>query len=212
LIAFRADTVASGKKPFIRPHLLGLIQIKEAQAMEVELNQIAMLRSEHQLIDLMAGELAAFIGERERPEPVRFLNFRREFGRALSLHLKREDWVVYPRLRAHARREVRDLASPFCAASAAFSRVFEAYSRAWTSVSIASDWKGFQAATEVMLDHLHNRIAMEENQLYPLLASGRETQSLRWTNLFSPRSGAAPRQRVHREVFSVAPGGPLIRR
>jgi hypothetical protein len=169
--------------------------------MEVEMNQIELLRREHQLIDLMAGELAAFVGEREPPEPVRFLHFRREFGRTLSLHLKREDWVVYPRLSAHACREVRDLASLFCSASAAFSAVFEAYNRAWTSANIASDWKGFQAATEGMLDSLLERIAMEEVQLYPLLAPGWETQPLGWTTLFSPRPGPARRQWRHRECF-----------
>lgn len=203
---FRADTVASENKPFIRRLLPVSSGLKAPGAKEVEMNEIELLRREHRLIYLMAAELAGFVREGEPPEPVRFLHLRRKFGRTLSLHLKREDWVLYPRLRAHARREVRDLASPFCAASAAFSTAFEAYSRAWTSVSIASDWKGFQAATEAMLDSLHDRIAMEENQLYPLLALGQETQSLGWANLFSPRSGAAPRQRVDREAVSIAPG------
>jgi hypothetical protein len=67
---------------------------------------------------------------------------------------------------------VRDLASSFCAASATFSTAFAVYGRDWTSHAIAGDWKGFQAATRALLASLDERIAMEENQLYPLLAQG----------------------------------------
>jgi hypothetical protein len=157
------------------------------------MDQIEALRCEHQLIDKLAAELASFVAGPTPPEPVAFLQLRRAFGRTLSAHLKREDWIVYPRLRAHARGEVRDLAHRFCTAAAALSTAFAAYGQFWTTSAIADDWKGFQAATAAMLASLDDRIAMEEDELYPLLAEAGDAAPPWRAKVSVAPSPAAPR-------------------
>jgi hypothetical protein len=139
-----------------------------------DMDILARLHGEHRLIERLAARLALMVQAPEPPEGLGFLRFRREFGRTLGLHLKHEDWLVYPALRSHARPEVRELAQDFCVASAALSTEFQVYGRVWTSLTIAGDWPGFQAATASLLQGLRGRIAMEEQELYPLLARGGE--------------------------------------
>ena len=134
-----------------------------------EMESMTLLRFEHKRIDSLAGELAAMVNRPAPPEPLRFLRLRREFSRTLAVHLGREDWVVYPRLFADPRPEVRALATPLAAEAAAFSAAFRDYSRQWTTVCIAADRAGFRKETLALLAGLRRRIHVEEGELYPLV-------------------------------------------
>lgn len=133
------------------------------------MDDIALLRFEHKQIASMAADLTSFVNRRTAPEPVEFLAFRREFGRKLAIHLAREDWVVYPRLRTSRSPVVRALAARLAADAADFSGAFRAYSREWTTVRIAADWLGFRRDTLTMLARLQLRVHVEDRELYPLV-------------------------------------------
>jgi hypothetical protein len=129
---------------------------------------MTLLRLEHKRIASLATELAAIVNQRMPPEPLKFLAFRREFRMALAVHLAQEDWVIYPKLLADARPEVRALATRFAAEALAFSDAFRDHGRQWTAVAIAADWPGFGKATLAMLVLLQQRIRVEDRELYPL--------------------------------------------
>jgi hypothetical protein len=129
---------------------------------------MTLLRLEHKRIASLATELAAIVNQPMPPEPLKFLAFRREFRMALAVHLAQEDWVIYPKLRADTRPEVRALATRFAAEALAFSDAFRDHGRQWTAVAIAADWPGFGKATLAMLVRLQQRIRVEDRELYPL--------------------------------------------
>jgi|GEM_PF-557362 len=161
------------------------------------MESMTLLRFEHKRITSMAADLTAIVNRRMPPEPLKFLAFRREFGRTLAVHLAREDWVVYPRLFADARPEVRALATRLAAEALAFSEASRAYSRQWTTVRIAADWPGFRRETLQMLALLRHRVHVEEHELYPLIDDAGHDQGLRHVGL---------RQRIVGRHCSSTPG------
>lgn len=142
------------------------------------MGEVSALAAEHRQIAAMARELAATVSGSALPDPLAFLQFRREFGRVLTRHLKREEWAVYPQLTTHADPRVRALADTLCAESQRFSFAFAAYAGRWTAPKIAADWPVFREETLEMIGGLLDRIDAEDNRLYPLLA-GEQAASLR---------------------------------
>ena len=135
------------------------------------MDRIDSLRSDHARIRALADRLGETLARPSPPDPVQLLFLRREFGRTVTRHLKVEDWLLYPRLRSSRRPEVRAVAERLCAEVGAFEEAFGAYARRWTSLHINSDWAGYRADTAAMLDRLRRRMALEEDELYPLIES-----------------------------------------
>jgi len=133
------------------------------------MDSMILLRLEHKRIASMAADLAAMVNQRTPPEPLMFLAFRRNFSRILAVHLAREDWVIYPRLLADERPDVRALAARLAAEALAFSEAFRDYGRRWTTNSIAADWPGFCKETLAILARLERRVHVEDTELYPLV-------------------------------------------
>jgi hypothetical protein len=143
------------------------------------MESMILLRLEHKRITSMAADLAAMASQPVPPEPLRLFAFRREFGRILGAHLAREDWVIYPPLLTHARREVRELARRLADEALAFTQAFREYCRYWTTVSIAADWAGFSKATLDILARLQHRVEVEDRDLYPLVDEADDDPLLR---------------------------------
>lgn len=133
------------------------------------MDRTANLRSDHARIRALADRLGEALARPSPADPVQLLLLRREFGRTVTRHLKVEDWLLYPRLRSNCRPEVRAVAERLCAEVGAFEEAFGAYARRWTSLHISSDWAGYRADTAAMLDRLRRRMALEEEELYPLI-------------------------------------------
>jgi hypothetical protein len=130
----------------------------------------ARLRMEHKEIAAMARELIAIVDAPAPPEPLAFLRFRRDFGLILTRHLRHEEWAVYPALLDHRDPATRSMAAAVCKESMAFSEDIARYARDWTATRIAVEWEGFRGVTKAMMKRLLNRIDVEDNRLYPLLA------------------------------------------
>ena len=133
------------------------------------MDRIETLCTEHRQIRILAGRLNEYIARSTPPDPVEFLYFRREFGRALVRHLKKEDWLIYPRLKASSRSVLRETAARLCSELGSFEEGFGSYTRRWTSDDISKDWPGFREETLAMVRLLHRRMALEESELYPLV-------------------------------------------
>jgi len=133
------------------------------------MDSIETLRSEHVGIGLMANSLATLAKGPIPSDCLELFRARGDLRRALLSHLSREDWVVYPRMLASNRPEVRALATRLAAGAAAFTSAFQAYSRRWTTPSITADWEGFRDETLAMLAALKRRISCEDDELYALV-------------------------------------------
>jgi hemerythrin-like domain-containing protein len=133
------------------------------------MDRVETLCAEHRQIRILVGRLNEFIARTTPPDPVEFLYFRREFGRTLVRHLKKEDWLIYPRLKASSRSGLREIAARLCSELGSFEEAFGSYTRRWTSGGISKDWSGFREDTLAMMQLLHRRMALEESELYPLV-------------------------------------------
>jgi hemerythrin-like domain-containing protein len=133
------------------------------------MDRIETLCAEHRQIRILVDRLSEYIARSTPPDPVEFLYFRREFGRTLVRHLKKEDWLIYPRLKASSRSGFREIAERLCSELGSFEEAFGSYARRWTSDGICKDWLGFREDTLAMVQLLHRRMALEESELYPLI-------------------------------------------
>lgn len=132
------------------------------------MQDIETYRAEHRRLESLIDELEFLLTQDSPPEPLGFLHFRRDFGRLLTQHLKREDWLLYPKLRSSQRPELRELATRFSDELGGLEDRFAAYGRQWTTTRIGEDWPGYRAATGPLLRDLRARIQREETELYPL--------------------------------------------
>jgi hemerythrin HHE cation binding domain-containing protein len=130
------------------------------------------LSDEHREIRALLDRLDAYLASGESPDPVPFLHFRRDFGRTVTLYLKKADWTLYPRLKASSRPELRAAAMRLCSEIGALEEAFGAYARRWTSSRIAHDWAGYRQETAAMIRLLDRRMLLEEQELFPLLGDG----------------------------------------
>lgn len=133
------------------------------------MDDIEIYQAEHRRLEILIDELDFLVGQNVAPEPIGFLHFRRDFGRLLTQHLKREDWILYPKLRASQRADLRELAGRFSGELGDIEDRFAAYGREWPTLRIGEDWAGYCAATAPLLHDLRERIRREDTELYPLL-------------------------------------------
>ncbi|HYI47787.1 MAG TPA: hemerythrin domain-containing protein [Allosphingosinicella sp.] len=140
---------------------------------------MSLLRFEHTRIASMARELTAMASQSMPANQLALFRVRAELRKALTVHLKREDWVLYPRLLASERPEVCALAKRLGAEAVAFSSAFRDYCRQWTTVCIAADWLGFRKETLAILSQLQHRIHVEDHELYPLVGDEDDVHRLR---------------------------------
>ncbi len=132
------------------------------------MDDLEEFRAEHREIARLMDRFGEMLAGDEPPEALAFLHFRREFGHSLNQHLKREDWLLYPRLQASSCPEVREVAQRLASEMGAFEAAFGLYARRWTSARICEDWGGYRQESTAMIRRLRSRIATEERELYPL--------------------------------------------
>lgn len=157
------DTVTGASHPFIARRQTGSVN-----GALWFMDNIEAFRAEHRELARLMDRYGEMLAGREPPAALPFLHFRREFGRSLKQHLKREDWLLYPRLQASSCPEVRNVAQRLCAEIGAFEAAFGLYERRWNSTQICEDWEGYRQESATMIRRLRSRIDAEERELYPL--------------------------------------------
>lgn len=86
----------------------------------------------------------------------------------IGVHLAMEDQSLYPRLLESDDPELRALAQRFVDEMGGIAATFEDYVKAWGQSSIEGDPQSFARQSQAVFDALADRIARENEQLYPL--------------------------------------------
>lgn len=105
------------------------------------------------------------------PHPDRLAELATARGKlrdTLVRHLKCEDWVLYPRLKASGDPDLIRITREFELEMGDLAADFVAYDDQWTSERVAGDWSGFCRETMIVFDMLAMRVEREERELYPL--------------------------------------------
>ena len=130
-------------------------------------HEMRRLRAEHAALATLSGFLMELVATPEPPRPTELAAVRGMFRDTLVRHLKCEDWILYPRLKASGDVELQRLAREFVGEMGHLAEDFTAYDTRWTEAVIARDWAGFCSETKTILDAIEMRIEREEAELYP---------------------------------------------
>ena len=130
-------------------------------------HEMRRLRAEHAALATLSRFLMDIVAAPLPPRATELAALRGMFRDTLVRHLKCEDWVLYPRLKASGDDMLKRLAGEFVHEMGHLAEEFMAYDARWTPESIVGDWPGFRRETEAVLDAIGMRIEREEADLYP---------------------------------------------
>ena len=129
------------------------------------MNLRTTLANEHAELTTLADRLAAIIAA---PAPdADFSSVRWRLNTVLSVHLAKEDRLLYPLLRRSADSTTRALAERFDAEMGGLANLHRDYCARWPIAAVEADWPGFCHDTRTLIALLRRRMAREDSQLYP---------------------------------------------
>ena len=130
-------------------------------------HEMRRLRAEHDALATLSRILMDLVDQPDPPRPTELCSVRRMLRDTLVRHLKCEDWVLYPRLKASGDAALIRMACEFVAEMGDIADDFEVYDSKWTEDMVAADWPGFCHETRAVLGLLAIRIERENEDLYP---------------------------------------------
>lgn len=126
------------------------------------------LRAEHAALVALARIVTELL---QAPGPTRLAELasaRSRLRETLVRHLKCEDWILYPRLRATGDADLMHITREFELAMGDLAADYVAYDDKWTPECVASKWTEFRRETTEIFGALATRVEREERELYPL--------------------------------------------
>lgn len=129
--------------------------------------EMRRLRAEHAALATLSQIMAKIVRAPVPPRPTELLAVRAMLRDTLLRHLKCEDWVLYPRLKASGDADLVDMAQAFVAEMGHIAGDFAVYDERWTTERVEREWADFRRETLAILAALAARIAREEGELYP---------------------------------------------
>lgn len=133
------------------------------------MSELLKLRQEHAKLVEIVGRLSKIITQSRPPSAGDLFKIRHELTSTLIVHLKAEDWVLYPRLLASPDLRVARTAREFCEEMGGLASAYASHTDKWTAHSIAADWSGYCEETRGIIEALVRRIKRENHELYPML-------------------------------------------
>ena len=130
--------------------------------------EIERLRAEHSALIALARIVTELL---QTPGPARLTELasaRALLRETLVRHLKCEDWILYPRLRATGDAELMHITREFELEMGDLAAEYVAYDDKWTTERVAARWTEFCRDTIDVFDVLATRVEREERELYPL--------------------------------------------
>ena len=130
--------------------------------------EIERLRAEHSALLALARIVTELL---QAPGPARLTELasaRALLRETLVRHLKCEDWILYPRLRATGDAELMHITREFELEMGDLAAEYVAYDDKWTTERVAARWTEFCRETIEVFDVLATRVEREERELYPL--------------------------------------------
>jgi hypothetical protein len=133
------------------------------------MSNLAGLREEHAHLIAIIRRLGAMIAKDSPPPSKELAALRRELSSTLIRHLKAEDWILYPKLFNSPDPVIAETALRFNTEMGGLAAAFMTYAEKWGSIAIEKDWPGYCRETAAIAGVLTQRIARENQELYPLV-------------------------------------------
>ena len=130
-------------------------------------HEMRRLRAEHDALATLSRILRDIVDQPHPPRPTELRSVRGMLRDTLVRHLKCEDWVLYPRLKASGDAGLIRIATEFVDEVGDIATDFERYDGKWTEDRVDAEWPAFCRETRFVLDLLEIRIARENQDLYP---------------------------------------------
>jgi len=129
--------------------------------------EMRRLRAEHAALATLSQMLLDLVRAPEPPRATELASVRAMLRETLLRHLKCEDWILYPRLKASGNPAVVAMAHEFVHEMGHIAQDFAIYDAKWTAERVVADWSGFCEETGAVLGMLGMRIERENTDLYP---------------------------------------------
>ncbi|HEY4118842.1 MAG TPA: hemerythrin domain-containing protein [Byssovorax sp.] len=131
----------------------------------------AVFRRQHEELAQSVADITALLDAAELAKDASIVSGHLSIlSGKLTVHLAMEDKGLYPRLARHASRPVRDLAQRFMSEMGSIHDVFRDYLARWRDpAQIQRQAQSFVEETKGLLAALTQRIAREDNELYPMV-------------------------------------------
>ena len=130
--------------------------------------EMQRLRAEHTALVTLSQIVLDMTRAPVPPPATKLASARGLLRDMLVRHLKCEDWVLYPRLRATGDPDLARITREFELEMGDLAADFVAYDDKWTSEKVEAAWRDFCRETRLIFDALAKRVEREELELYPL--------------------------------------------
>ncbi|MDK2762020.1 MAG: hemerythrin domain-containing protein [Sphingopyxis sp.] len=130
--------------------------------------EMERLRTEHAALIALSRIVIDMVRAPAPPRPTELASARGLLRDTLVRHLKCEDWILHPRLKASGDPELVRLTCQFEREMGDLAADFAAYDKRWTVARAEAEWPDFCRETKILLGMLAVRIEREECELYPL--------------------------------------------
>ena len=130
--------------------------------------EIERLRAEHVALIALARIVTELLQASEPSRLTELASARGLLRETLVRHLKCEDWILYPRLRATGDPDLMHITHEFELEMGDLAAEYVAYDDKWTTERVAARWTEFCRDTIYVFDVLATRVEREERELYPL--------------------------------------------
>lgn len=130
--------------------------------------EMERLRTEHAALVTLSRIVTDMTKESSPPRPTELASARGLLRDTLVRHLKCEDWVLYPRLKASGDPDLVRITREFELEMGDLAAEFVSYDDKWTPERVEAAWPDFCRETTTILHVLAMRVEREERELYPL--------------------------------------------
>lgn len=130
--------------------------------------EIERLRAEHAALIALARIVTELLQAPGPAQPTQLASARARLREMLVRHLKCEDWILYPRLRATGDPDLMRITRESELEMGDLAEEYVAYDDKWTTESVAARWEEFSRETIEVFGLLAVRVEREERELYPL--------------------------------------------
>ncbi|WP_440860875.1 hemerythrin domain-containing protein [Sphingopyxis sp. 22461] len=131
-------------------------------------HEIERLRAEHTALIALARIVTELTNTPGPPQLTELTAARGRLREMLVRHLKCEDWILYPRLRATGDPDLMRITNEFELEMGDLAAEYVAYDDKWEPKRVEAKWAEFGRETAAIFDVLAMRVEREERELYPL--------------------------------------------
>ena len=134
------------------------------------MSRTANLRRQHDAVVDMVEAIVARAGALEQDGvPYEMSLLLAKLTGTLRIHFAQEDRTLYPNMIASRHPDASATAAAFQAEMGGLGAQFEAFAARWrTALALAADPHGFRAEASAIFSALGDRVARENERLYPL--------------------------------------------